>query len=180
MGNAVAQSSERMLRAVSGENFVALNGTERCCGAAGVYNMVQPEMSQRILKEKLDHVKETKCWYTRDGQSRLPDAHRRRRVFVGYEAERLSSDRDGGPGLRRRRLLRVMESKTLNQKTLTIFAPLLILVGIAGFVIPEQYSLTSGAAPYNLFHIFFGAIGLMVLMTNSDLAGERVQLLDLG
>jgi hypothetical protein len=62
-----------------------------------------------------------------------------------------------------------MEGKTLNQKTLTIFAPILILVGIAGFVIPEQYSLTSGAAPYNLFHIFFGAIGLMLLMTNSDL-----------
>ena len=61
-----------------------------------------------------------------------------------------------------------MEGKTLNQKTLTIFAPVLILIGIAGFVIPEQYSLTSGAAPYNLFHIFFGAIGLMVLMTNSD------------
>ena len=62
-----------------------------------------------------------------------------------------------------------MESKTLNQKTLTIFAPLLILTGIAGFVIPEQYGLMSGAAPYNLFHIFFGALGLMVLMTNSDL-----------
>ena len=62
-----------------------------------------------------------------------------------------------------------MEGKTLNQKTLTIFAPILILIGIAGFVIPEQYSLTSGAAPYNLFHIFFGAIGLMLLMTNSDL-----------
>ena len=62
-----------------------------------------------------------------------------------------------------------MEGKTLNQKTLTIFAPILILIGIAGFVIPEQYSLTSGAAPYNLFHIFFGAVGLMLLMTNSDL-----------
>ena len=62
-----------------------------------------------------------------------------------------------------------MENKTLNQKTLTIFAPLLILIGIAGFVIPERFSLTSGAAPYNLFHIFFGAIGLMVLMANSNL-----------
>ena len=61
-----------------------------------------------------------------------------------------------------------MENKTLNQKTLTIFAPILILIGIAGFVIPERFSLTSGAAPYNLFHIFFGSIGLMVLMTNSD------------
>ena len=63
----------------------------------------------------------------------------------------------------------LLESKTLNQKTLTVFAPLLILTGIAGFVIPEQYSLMSGAAPYNLFHIFFGAIGLVVLMANSDL-----------
>jgi len=61
-----------------------------------------------------------------------------------------------------------MPDTTINQKTLTIFAPVLILIGIAGFVIPEQYSLTSGAAPYNLFHIFFGAIGLMLLMTNSD------------
>ena len=54
-------------------------------------------------------------------------------------------------------------------ETLTIFAPLLILTGIAGFVIPEQYSLMSGAAPYNLFHIFFGAVGLLVLMTKSEL-----------
>ena len=62
-----------------------------------------------------------------------------------------------------------MQNKTLNQKTLAIFAPILILIGIAGFIIPERYSLTSGAAPYNLFHIFFGAVGLMLLMTNSDL-----------
>ena len=61
-----------------------------------------------------------------------------------------------------------MENKTLNQKTLMIFAPLLILAGIAGFVIPEQYSLTSGAAPYNLFHIFFGAVGLLITMTKND------------
>ena len=69
-----------------------------------------------------------------------------------------------------------MENKTLNQKTLTIFAPVLILIGIAGFVIPERYSLTSGAAPYNLFHIFFGAIGLMVLMTNSNLLASLFNL----
>jgi hypothetical protein len=62
-----------------------------------------------------------------------------------------------------------METKTLNQKTLAIFAPILILIGIAGFIIPERYSLTSGAAPYNLFHIFFGAIGLMLVMTRSEL-----------
>jgi len=48
-----------MVRTVTGDSFVALNGTERCCGAAGVYNLLQPELSQRVLEEKLDHVKES-------------------------------------------------------------------------------------------------------------------------
>jgi glycolate oxidase iron-sulfur subunit len=58
-GQRSGETSERMLRAVTGKDFVALNGTERCCGAAGVYNLLQPEMSQRVLREKLDHIKET-------------------------------------------------------------------------------------------------------------------------
>jgi len=68
------------------------------------------------------------------------------------------------------------EAKTLNQKTLAIFAPVLILIGIAGFVIPERYSLTSGAVPYNLFHIFFGAIGLILVMTKSELLTSLLNL----
>lgn len=62
-----------------------------------------------------------------------------------------------------------MENKTLNQKTLMVVGPLLLLTGIAGFVVPERYSLMSGAAPYNLFHIIFGALGLLLVMTNSNL-----------
>ena len=62
-----------------------------------------------------------------------------------------------------------MENKTLNQKTLAVLAPLLILTGIAGFLIPEQYTMMSGAAPYNLFHIIFGVAGLWLVMANSDL-----------
>ena len=49
-----------------------------------------------------------------------------------------------------------------------VLGPLLLLTGIAGFVIPERYSLMSGATPYNLFHIIFGSLGLLVVMTNSD------------
>jgi hypothetical protein len=62
-----------------------------------------------------------------------------------------------------------MENKTLNQITLTILAPLLMLTGIAGFLIPERYSLLSGATPYNLFHLIFGAIGLVLLSAKNDL-----------
>ena len=58
-GQRGGEASERMLRSVAGEDFVALDGTERCCGAAGVYNLLQPEMSQRVLKEKLDHIEDT-------------------------------------------------------------------------------------------------------------------------
>ena len=62
-----------------------------------------------------------------------------------------------------------MENKTLNQKTLAVLAPLLILTGIGGFLIPERYTMMSGAAPYNIFHIIFGVAGLWLLMANSDL-----------
>jgi hypothetical protein len=62
-----------------------------------------------------------------------------------------------------------MENKTLNQKTLMILAPLLVLTGIAGFLIPQQYNLMSGAAPYNMFHLIFGALGLVLISANSDL-----------
>ncbi len=57
----------------------------------------------------------------------------------------------------------------LNWVVLSVFAPLLIIVGIAGFLVPDQYSLTSGAAPYNLFHILFGAIGLFLVSLKREL-----------
>jgi glycolate oxidase iron-sulfur subunit len=60
-GQHAGDASQQMLRAVVGPNFVPLEGTERCCGAAGIYNMLQPEMSGRVLQEKLDHVRETKA-----------------------------------------------------------------------------------------------------------------------
>jgi hypothetical protein len=58
----------------------------------------------------------------------------------------------------------------LNYITLVIFAPLLILVGVAGFLIPEDQSLTSGAIPYNVFHIVFGLIGLALLWSSRETA----------
>ena len=45
---------------------------------------------------------------------------------------------------------------------------MLILAGVAGFLVPPQHSLTSGAAPYNVFHLFFGTIGLIVLWMRKD------------
>jgi len=58
----------------------------------------------------------------------------------------------------------------MNYYVLAIFAPLLIVVGIAGFLIPERKSLTSGSPAYNVFHIFFGLIGLGILFTGNETA----------
>lgn len=60
-GQRAGDASQQMLRSVVGPNFVPLEGTERCCGAAGIYNMLQPEMSGRVLEEKLSHVRNTKA-----------------------------------------------------------------------------------------------------------------------
>lgn len=40
------------------------------------------------------------------------------------------------------------------------FGATLILTGLAGFVVPEQKAVTSGAPAYNVFHLLFGAIGI--------------------
>ncbi len=58
--------------------------------------------------------------------------------------------------------------ENLNYYVLLIFAPLLILVGVLGFVIPHNKSLTSGAPAYNIFHIIFGLIGMVIVYCNHD------------
>jgi hypothetical protein len=63
-----------------------------------------------------------------------------------------------------------VNKKSLNYITLAIFAPILILVGVAGFLIPAEKSLTSGAPAYNIFHILFGVIGLIILRSKNELS----------
>lgn len=63
-----------------------------------------------------------------------------------------------------------INKKSLNFVTLAVFAPILILVGVAGFLIPAEMSLTSGATAYNVFHIAFGIFGLVLLRSRNEVA----------
>ena len=56
----------------------------------------------------------------------------------------------------------------LNYYVLIIFAPLLILTGALGFILPANKSLTSGAPAYNIFHIIFGIGGIMIVTHHYD------------
>jgi glycolate oxidase iron-sulfur subunit len=49
----------RVLGAAEGVRVVPLEGSDVCCGGAGVYNLLEPELSSRVLAEKLARVRET-------------------------------------------------------------------------------------------------------------------------
>ena len=69
-----------------------------------------------------------------------------------------------------------IDKKSINYITLAVFAPILILAGVAGFIVPPQQSLTSGAAPYNVFHMVFGVLGLLILFSSSESLVNRFNL----
>lgn len=56
---------------------------------------------------------------------------------------------------------------TRNVQLLTAFAPLLLAAGVLGFVVPAHLALMSGAAPYNVFHLLAGALGLLLVLQRS-------------
>ena len=54
-----------------------------------------------------------------------------------------------------------------NVLLLTVFAPVLIATGLAGLLLPPGRSPMSGAVAYDVFHIFFGALGLAIVAGRS-------------
>jgi glycolate oxidase iron-sulfur subunit len=51
----------RVLGAIRGLRLAQLEGSDVCCGGAGVYNLLEEELSSRVLEEKLKHVAETRA-----------------------------------------------------------------------------------------------------------------------
>jgi glycolate oxidase iron-sulfur subunit len=57
----VKHPPRQILRRIRGARYVELHESDRCCGSAGIYNVVRPDMSGRILDEKMGHVKRTQA-----------------------------------------------------------------------------------------------------------------------
>ena len=55
----IADPPLAVLRAVPGLRLVPLAGAEHCCGAAGIYNLVEPDTSNAVLAPKLENIKAT-------------------------------------------------------------------------------------------------------------------------
>jgi glycolate oxidase iron-sulfur subunit len=57
----VATPPLRVLGAVPGLSLVPLEGSEHCCGSAGIYNLIEPDVSDTVLAPKLAHIAETRA-----------------------------------------------------------------------------------------------------------------------
>ncbi len=58
-GQHAADASLQMLWAIPNLNLAPLTDSDVCCGGAGVYNMLEPELSEQILADKLEHIKQS-------------------------------------------------------------------------------------------------------------------------
>lgn len=58
-GQHAADSSLHMLWAIPNLNLAPLNGSDVCCGGAGVYNLLEPELSEQVLDEKLKNIEQS-------------------------------------------------------------------------------------------------------------------------
>ncbi len=61
LGNAqrIKEQPRNVIRRIPGVELVELPESDLCCGSAGIYNLVEPEMSGRLLGRKMGHVKNT-------------------------------------------------------------------------------------------------------------------------
>jgi glycolate oxidase iron-sulfur subunit len=55
----IAAQPLTVLGAIDKLDFVPLDGAEHCCGAAGIYNLLEPEVSAAVLAPKLREIERT-------------------------------------------------------------------------------------------------------------------------
>lgn len=55
----IREAPRRLLRLIPGLELVELEESELCCGAAGTYNLTEPEMAQRLARRKLQNILKT-------------------------------------------------------------------------------------------------------------------------
>jgi glycolate oxidase iron-sulfur subunit len=55
-GQRIKDEPRRLLRAIPGLELLDFKEADWCCGGAGIYNLVHPELSRQILTRKMQHL----------------------------------------------------------------------------------------------------------------------------
>ncbi|MBV9674009.1 MAG: (Fe-S)-binding protein [Verrucomicrobia bacterium] len=58
-GQKISNQPRMILRGIPGLKLIELPEATWCCGSAGIYNITQPEMSQKLLERKIKHIAST-------------------------------------------------------------------------------------------------------------------------
>ncbi len=58
-GQKLSRQPRELLRSIPGLHLIELPEAAWCCGSAGIYNITQPEMSQKLLDRKLRNIEKT-------------------------------------------------------------------------------------------------------------------------
>ena len=58
-GQKITRQPRQVLQAIPGLELVELPESTWCCGSAGIYNITQPEMSQKLLRRKMENIAKT-------------------------------------------------------------------------------------------------------------------------
>jgi glycolate oxidase iron-sulfur subunit len=58
-GQKITAQPRQVLKAIPGLELVELPESTWCCGSAGIYNLIQPEMANQLLERKIKHIKST-------------------------------------------------------------------------------------------------------------------------
>jgi glycolate oxidase iron-sulfur subunit len=56
----IRSAPREILRSIKGLELIEMKTPDRCCGSAGIYSFAQPQMSMRILDEKISDVAATR------------------------------------------------------------------------------------------------------------------------
>jgi glycolate oxidase iron-sulfur subunit len=60
-GQQITAAPRQLLRAIPNLTLTELPESSWCCGSAGIYNLIQPEMANQLLDRKLRHIVATKA-----------------------------------------------------------------------------------------------------------------------
>ncbi|SET28402.1 glycolate oxidase iron-sulfur subunit [Oceanobacillus limi] len=58
-GQKTFMEPRQLLQSIKGVEYVEMKDASRCCGSAGIYNIVESEMSMQILEYKMEQTKKT-------------------------------------------------------------------------------------------------------------------------
>jgi len=55
----IKEHPRKIIKHIPGIEFVELPESDLCCGSAGIYNLIEPDMAEKLLERKISKLKET-------------------------------------------------------------------------------------------------------------------------